>query len=400
MDPITIIAFVLGGGWMLLGGGKKKRKGVHANKPKVKATLLTVSKLAHAPGYGFVQSQYLATSSDPTRAIVPYGPVVISLPAEWEADVRFDGVTWDPQGQPAGPDFMFIPNGQSLSPFAELMIRHPYAAPGNLLGQVFVGFDLEAASGRIPPIEPPRPEGEGGAEGTSFGDPAAWGNLDFDVEIYPSGTKNYRNALAPPSSSAGITWSPGCDVIAVGSDWWERAGDYVAAALDAGNTVVTQIEQSIIDGEGLRACKATAPGFAALRAEMRERIADVIGNEGPLPVAPMPAIIDEEAIGPRFPLGPADQVTSHFKPGAGDHPIVLMQKSKFHPAAGQTIHYVDWFAWQPGKPMYLHTAFRKGSAENMPLALTQAEAAIDAYHLVQANPNRRGRGTIRRLVFW
>lgn len=101
---------------------------------------------------------------------------------------------------------------------------------------------------------------------------AAWGKLAFSVLVYPKGGD--KTLVPPPRSASGITASPGCEVIAVGFRWWDRAGQVAKNLQAQGQLTAANLERMLLPA----ACRGSqGTGARELRAEMLERVAQEFG---------------------------------------------------------------------------------------------------------------------------
>lgn len=259
------------------------------------------------------------------------------------------------------------------------------------LGAWYVGKSGKRRTDRVPVTEPdtkipeipklPPLPGPGGPEGSAG--PGQWDSVGFGVEVYPSGADHTQTS--PPSSSSGVVWSPGCEVIVVGDDWWERVGDYLEAAVAQGVNDAETLRDLVIEAEGLDVCPSTAAS-AAMFDEIKQRVGDALLTQAVSVTAPAGGLMTE--VEQEF--GAGAHVHIHYRKNVGNHKIIVSPHS----------NYYRWWAFRPFDELTQEGAFAKGSKYTPEMALQAGKRAVNSYTAVVGNKRRRRNGSLSRLILW
>lgn len=125
MDPLTLIAAITIGSIFFLKKGKVK---------KVQVTTPTTTILNVRVGTPAVIEQTgLPTATAPASSVV-----VLALPSDWRGTAKYQGIIWEEQGSPDGPDFMFKRDQDWVGEaYFSVEVRNSY---GQHVGNVTVNF--------------------------------------------------------------------------------------------------------------------------------------------------------------------------------------------------------------------------------------------------------------------
>jgi hypothetical protein len=126
--------------------------------------------------------------------------------------------------------------------------------------------------GKLPP---PPADAEAAPVGPTYED--MWAIVPFEIEIYPAGAQ--RTRIPPPRKPDGITADDQCQVIALGTMWWDRVGQYAEALIAKGHTDPREIHRQILEVFAPSCIGRPTNAANALRAELVQRLEDFFGED-------------------------------------------------------------------------------------------------------------------------